>query len=671
MASIKYKKLFSYINPFQDNLPGKDYNFKHEAVTNYLRRGDNFINIDDDPIEKDYKKIAYMISNVDNLFVKINIPTQENDFSQMLVEENDNILAYVALCYLKLDTINVDLQGSGKFAKALFSVPGSKDYTFEKTAILIDNSNNSIVDWTINENLLLESWGDKDFVLSNISEENIENNKKLIAPELWEDKEFFEGIVNKLGFHVNNNKIFNYLMKEQKYNSFTIDYIFEKHDAFENFKTYYLQDYKQYKQGNTVHENQALIEQRIVNNKTLMNWMRNLYNKEVIELCFPKNMLQNQDIIIEWFRIKLADGYLDFNPLFKNEYSSPSLQSFIVKQSKEWKLQVFDKLVDVFMENSRRNNNNLDKFNSVFSNLIINDNTDSLDFYTLIKDLPSSKQTMYLHSFIDFYKNSDTKIDICEDLSNLIVDQYPQYFKYLDDKYRTLDNLKKHVQNKISISSEELVKFNDKELNLLMIANGFSSTFLHSFPEEYILDEDYLKPLIRSKNYTIKETKAVFKFIEKNNNLIKECIKVGWHHLFAIKVFQDKELSEFLIGTVFSENYKNDTYKFSKDDVLNIVNPAVFSNLISLKNILTVSRGCYLKKTHHLFKQKEFSKMVFNLFDEHIITNKDYLPSEVRLVLDSFKIDRNYEDFFNKYDLQNNLTKKFALKHTTKTTHKI
>lgn len=693
MVSIKYKKLFSYLNPFQDNLPGKDYNFRIEAINNYLRRGDNFINSDDDPIEKDYKKISYMISNIDNIFVKLSVPTQENDFSQMLVDENDNVLAYVALCYLKQDTVNVDLQGSGKFAKALFGVPSSKDYVFENTAVVVDNSNNTLVDWRVNESLLLESWGDKDFVLNVINNDNIETNKNLIPKELWEDKEFFQGLVKKIGHHNNNNNIFNYLMKEHKYNQFMIEYIFEKHDTLRYFKEHYLKDYKQYKQGNIVHENQALLEQHIVNNKTLMNWMRNLYNNEEIKLCFPINMLQNQDLIVEWYKIKLSGSYTDYNPIFINEYSSPTLQSYVVKQNKTWKLQTFDRLVDEFLKDNRRSNNSLDKFYSVFSHLIMDKNTSSSDFYHLIKDLPYSKQSVYLDSFMNYYKKYDSqleevyealatldkstyqkkvvKIDICDELSNLIVEQYPQYFKYLEEKYRTLENLKKHVRNNVSIESEELVKYNDKELNLLMITHGFANKFLESFPTDYILDEDYLIPLIQEKNYTIKQNKAVFKFIEKNNNLIKQCIKVGWHSLVSPKVFENKELSEFLVGTVFSENYKNDTYKFSKDDVVNLVNPVVFSNIDSLKNILAISRGGYLKHTHHLFKQKQFSQMVFSLFDSGLIINKDYLPVDVRLVLDAFKVERNYLDFFNKYDLQNNLTKKLSLKHTKKTTNKI
>lgn len=670
MVSIKHKKLFSYLDPLQENLPGKDYNFRIEAINTYLRRGDNLIYPDDDPIEKDYKKIAYMISNTDNLFVKLNVPTKENDFSNMLVEENDNVLAYVALCYLKQDSVNVDLQGSGKFAKSIFGVT-DQDYVFEQTAVIVDNSDNSLVDWSINENLLLESWGDKDFVLRNITEDNIEVNKSLIPKELWEDKEFFQGLIKKIGYNENNNNIFNYLMKEHKYSSFMIDYIFEKSDTLKYFKSYYLNDYKKYKQDNIVHPNQALIEQHIVNNKTLMNWMRNLYNNEEIKLCFPLDMLQNQDLIVEWYKIKLSGSFTNYNPILKNEHSEPILQSYIVKKPKDWKLQTFDRLVDEFLKDNRRGNTSLDKFEKVFSQLIMDKNTSSLDFYHVIKDLPYSKQTVYLKSFIDYYKNSKEKIDICDELSTLIVEQYPQYFEHLDNKHRTLENLKKHVKNHLYIESEELIKYNDKELNLLMIQSGFATKFLKCFPIDYVLDEDYLTPLIKTKNITIKQNKAVFQFVEKNNNLIKECIKVGWHTLLSPKLFQDKELSEFLVGTVFSENYKNDTYQFSKDSIFNIVNPTIFSNIDSLENILTISRGSYLKQTQHLFKQKQFSQMVFKLYDKGNITNKDYLPTQVRLVLDAFKIENNYESFFNKYDLQNNLTKKLAVKQTKKTTNKI
>lgn len=663
MISIKAKKLFSYLNPFEDLLPGQDTIFNKEAIRNYLLTSNIYHIEGDDAFENNYRKIAYLISNPNNLFLKINIPNNENDLKHMLVEENDNIFAFVALAYLNPDMISVDLSGNAKFAKTFFGTSQKEDFSFTQQALIVNNQSQKI-DWNINENLLLETWRDKTFVLNNIDYSNIEANQKLIPPDFWNDTEFFEGILNKIDkYNHKNPEIFNFLMKHQKYNPLMLNYVFKEYNSFKIFKEYYFKDYFSYKNGNPVHENQSMIDSYLQSPSIFLSWLRNMHNQDIITHCFPENIWQNQETVVEWCKGKLSGSDCDFNPLLNNDYRSyKTLRNWIEEKPQEYKSELFDKLVDTYLNDKKTSNqyksrNNF--FDYSFNQLIFTKNFNSKIFYETIKDFYSLKQEVYISCFADFYKNSSKKPEICDELSNFIISFYPKHFNILDKKFRTLNNLKQLIPHDIYISAEEIQNFNDKELNLLLIENGATSTLLKAFPISYFIDEDYLLPLIKKNAITLKN-KTLVNFIEKNTSLLKACIQFGHYESFSPKIFQNTELSEFLVGTVFSENYKHAKYNFSKESVFKIIHPSVLSNIDSLKNILTISRGNFLPKVQHLFKEKEFVKMVFSLYDEGKIHDTNLLPTEVRLVLDAYHVKENYLNFFNKFDLQANLHKKLS-----------
>lgn len=667
MISIKAKKLFSYLNPFEDRLPGQQIFFNKDAITSYLTHSNIYHEDGDDDFENNYRKIAYLVSHPENLFVKLNIPNNEDNLKDMLIEENDNVFVFVALAYLNPESISVELSGDKKFAKTFFGVSQKEDFSFTQEALTVNNSSH-IVDWSINENLLLETWRDKDFVLKNIDYSNIHINEKLIPVEFWNEPDFFEGILKKIDKYDNKHpEIFNYLIKNHKYNPFMLEYIFQGYKSFELFKSHYFNDYVEFKKGNIIHPNQSLIEQYFEQPSLLMRWMRNSHNETVISTCFDKSRWENKEMVIEWYKMKLGDSFVDFNPLLHNDYRyNRNVREWVNEQTQEWKSQLFESLVDTFLEHKQRSNrHNNDSFNFLFNQLIFTKDFDTQHFYHEINDFYSAKQDIYMASFAEFYKNSQVKPIISEDMAHFIINNHPKKFYLLDDSFRTLDNLKKLLPYNIKISIEEIQKFNDKDFNLSLIEHGATSSLLEAFPISYFLDEDYLLPLLKNKSLLLK-SKSLINFIEKNTALTKVCIQSGHHQSLSPKIFQDIELSAFLVGTVFSEGYKNSNYNFSKESIFGLINPSVLSNLKSLEKILTISRGNYLPRVQHLFKQKEFAQMVFKLYDEEKITNINYLPSEVRLVLDAYKIEGNYLNFFNKFDLQANLNNKLVAHSTQK-----
>lgn len=667
MISIKAKKLFSYLNPFEDRLPGQDIFFNKEAITNYLTHSNIYHVEGDDDFENNYRKIAYLVSHPENLFIKLNIPNSEHDLEDMIVQENDNIFVFVALAYLNPDSISAELSGDKKFAKTFFGVSQKEDFFFTQEALTVHNFSH-IVDWSINENLLLETWRDKEFVLKNIDSSNIHINYKLIPPEFWSEPDFFAGMLKKIDKYDHRNpEIFNYLIKHHKYNPFMLEYIFENYKSFELFKSHYFNDYVEYKKGNVIDPNQSLIEQYLEKHSILMRWMRNSHNQEIISTCFDKQRWENKETVIEWYKMKLEDSFVDFNPLLHNDYRyHKSMRDWVTEQTQEWKSQLFESLVDTFLEHKQRSNrNNHDSFDSSFNQLIFTKDFDTQNFYHDINDFYSSQQDVYMTSFAEFYKNCQIKPVISEDMATFIINNHPKKFYLLDDSFRTLDNLKKLLPYNIRISIEEIQKFNNKEFNLSLIEYGGTSALLEAFPISYFLDEDYLLPLLKNKSINLK-SKSLTNFIEKNTALTKACIQSGNHQYLSPKIFQDVELSAFLVGTVFSENYKNSSFNFSKESIFGLINPSVLSNLQSLEKILTVSRGNYLPRVQHLFKQREFAQMVFKLYDEEKITNTNYLPIEVRLVLDAYRIEGNYLIFFNKFDLQANLNNKLVSNSTQK-----
>lgn len=59
------------------------------------------------------------------------------------------------------------------------------------------------------------------------------------------------------------------------------------------------------------------------------------------------------------------------------------------------------------------------------------------------------------------------------------------------------------------------------------------------------------------------------------------------------------------------------------------------------------------------------------IHDENKITHLRFLPSEVHIVMEAYKIKNNYVDFLNKFDLQHLLTKDLIEKTTSNTAIKI
>lgn len=662
MIQIKSKKLFSYLNPFQDLLPGQDWVFNQESIKNFLLGGNIYHDKEEDLIVNNYKKIAYLVSHPEELFVKLNIPTNQENLKTMLVEENDNVLAYVALAYLNQDVINADIEGDKTFAKTFFNVTQKENFTFSTQAVTCQNDFTDM-QWVVKEALLVDSWRDKDFVLQNLQIGNIEVNQKLVPLEFWDDADFFKEFMKKHNQHDRTtSEIFDYALKNHKYNPHFLHYVMDNYNSYDIFKNHYFKDYAQYKKGFIIHPNQELLKNLVESNLTRNQWMRQSHNSELIILCFSSDMLEKKETIIDFYKASFNDSFNSYNPLFESSNSSnPKILPFIAKKDNEWRLNLFETLIDTFLEHSNRGRDkyrdNNRYFDDKYNFLLFTSINISKDFTSLIKDMPSNKKDIYMESLQDYCTNN-AHVILGEEVSKLIIDDYPQYFDLLEKEHRTLNNLKKLGSN-IRISIEELVNFNDKELNLIVIGSKFFNTFIEAFPTSYIKDEDYVLALINQKSFYMSENKILVKFIEQNKILVKAFIDKGHYKKLSPKIFTDIELSEHLIGVNFS-SLSHDKYSNRDTEIKNMVNPVVFSNLKSLEKILEISNGHYLKQVPHLFKHKPFVKMVFKLYDAHIIHDVEYLPANVRLILDSYKIRNNFESFFVKYDLQNTLTDKFS-----------
>lgn len=660
MIDIKAKKLFSYLHPFQDLLPGQYSSFNKEAIKNRLLKGDIYHDPDDDLISNVYRKIAYLVTYPEDLFIKLTIPNTQDDLKNMLVNENDNVLVYAALAYLNKDIISVDLEGNHLFAKTFFNVSQKTDFLFSQDAIHCNNESIAI-EWVVKENLLLDSWGDKDFVLNNLNGQNIDTNHKLVPHEFWEDATFFTSLMKKYIEHDSSNSgIFHYALHNHKYNPHFLHYVMNSHQSFSLFKSHYFNDYQEYKKGNLIHPEQKLLESLIVTPNILYKWMRSFYSDDILNTCFPLEMLQSKETILEHYQMVLSGNSHNFDPIFGNKYN-PKLTplSFVLEKSKEWKLDIFESLVDIFIKNNQRNSyHRSESFDKKYNFLLFSSINISDEFIDLIKDMPATKKEIYIKSLSYYCQHNGVKLG--QEISNLIIQDYPQYFNLLDKKYRTLPNLKNLIHYNIDLTTEELLKFNDKELNLHAIDSHFCHIFLKAFPLSYIQEEDYILALINQKSSFVEDNKSLIKFIEKNETLSKVFISKGFYKKLSPKIFENISLSEHLIGTVFSEGNQGKYHLKNMFEAKELVNPIVFSHLQSLEKIFILSHGNFLKECTHLFIHKPFVKMVLKLYDQGNIHNMEYLPAQIRLVFDSYKITNNFESFFIKYDLQNTLINKLS-----------
>lgn len=119
MIQIKGKKLFSYLHAFEEILPGQTRVFNKEIITNLLKAGDIFHDEMDDDFTNQYRKIAYMVTYPQDLFVQLIVPSNQEELKSMIIDKHDNVLSYVALFYLNPELVSVDLEGDKKFAKNL------------------------------------------------------------------------------------------------------------------------------------------------------------------------------------------------------------------------------------------------------------------------------------------------------------------------------------------------------------------------------------------------------------------------------------------------------------------------------------------------------------------------------------------------------------------------
>lgn len=245
--------------------------------------------------------------------------------------------------------------------------------------------------------------------------------------------------------------------------------------------------------------------------------------------------------------------------------------------------------------------------------------------------------------------------------------------KSCQKKYHTLENFKKILPyHDISscVTLEKIIEFNDRDLNVLLSQSGRQDILFSAFTASQLKDEEIIEPMILRNNYYLQKNKTLIKFIESSPALLKTIINSGNIERFNISkdVFKNNlELSTYLVGIAFNKEYLNSSLnKTTTHLALELAHPAVFSNLDCLKEIITLSKGNYLKHAPHLFKNRAFTKMVFELFDDNKINEVENLPKDVRLVLDSYHIKNNYSKFFNSYQLQNNLTNKLEENTSTK-----
>lgn len=674
MTPIKSKKLFSYINPFEDKLPGFNTVLNKEAIKSFLVRGDIYHQDVDDDFDNQYRKIAYLVANSDNLFVKLNIPTNEQDLNAILIEENDNISAFVALAYLNPEYIQADLSGSKKFAKTFFGITSKDDFLFEKEAISINNTSEN-VEWIINENLLNESWHDKEFIYKILTHENIVDNYKLIPEEFWHDKEFMDKILSKCNrFKKDEEIIFNTLLNHHKYNPVFIDYCLNAYDSFSIFSNHYFKDYQKLKEKNPNDPIVLHLNSHFTKDK-LYSWMSNSHSSSIVSSVFPSEILYTKESVLSWFKAKLKTAFYIFNPVFLDDYNNNKPLAWINEQTNEWKLELFSDLVDLFMNKNGSFRHDTNYFDRSLDFLLINSLQSSEELMTMFKEKNFShqKKELYIHTF--FNTQIKHKIPVENTFVDLIINHFPKFFEKLPEKYHTLENFKKILPyHDISscITLEKIIEFNDRDLNILLSQSGRQDILFSAFTASQLKDEEIIKPMILKNNYYLQKNKTLIKFIESSPSLLKTIINSGNIERFNISkdIFKNNlELSTYLVGIAFNKDIINNNsfYKTTTSLALELANPAVFSNLNCLKEIITLSEGNYLKHAPHLFKNRAFTKMVFELFDEHKIHEVENLPKDVRLVLDSYHIKNNYSKFFNSYQLQNNLNNKLE----ENTSHKV
>lgn len=707
MNNININKIYKYINPFKENNILK---IDKQEINKYLLSNNIYSN---DTIEnKDnlYKKITYLIANpniLEQSYISIKIPSNENEFNSLFDKYSDNYAIYIAHLLSNKDSINVDFNGNSNDLKSVFNIKSNENLLFSKDVFKINNTLNLNYIEELNS---INFWSTLDYCLQNISKDNFIITWPLISSDIKEEGSFIDKIIPFVSLKSSSEKdldeeaIYKKIINHYKYyvyddGTLFIDKLFKNSSpSFFSFILFefYANDLIDVFENNKKINNFDKIYNFFNQSKNLLEFLKQsdsekdfneklTWNNELFDIRQLKKYLKFENLssikypsddFYTWFEHNSQSyssdvGSLGYNPYINDgEFTELFNSKFSTIQDK---LNLVNFCSHLFIKKNNHNETFMNQFLKILSDISDKDLFEHLSISTL-----SDPEKSFC--IRNYYKFNHKK---CEhpDYIQFIINQAKYAVSVLDITTLSLSDLEKVISHNINfklinnINPDYIKSVNSPILNNAFIKQNSFSNFLNlmgedilydtsnpnydSFINEYISINSKLKPEIM--DLICNDIKLFEHIIEKIEKYNLPKLK------FTIDQINKPFIAEkYVAKLINTQNFKTpseliDYLSYNKEYLQNYnkINLNKFSNLESIENLIVFTKGKYIKfLNENSFNDKNTLLMISRVLDNvNIEADKilPMLPSKINNLFNSYSIKINYHDFISKLIFNNDL----------------
>jgi hypothetical protein len=197
---INLKKLNKIIG---EEISWEGFVLNEKTLKKYVTEGD--VMFDDlTPIEdKILKNAAQLVINnkVQRIEVELNFGSEQGLPTNMF-KNWTSISQFLASKYLGEENIVCNIEGEKNVVDALVGKFSKEIQNYSEEKVKLSGTN---ISWKIEKEILVNSWGDREYVLNQIkksNDDNIENTFKTVSKELWEDISFLQEVLIQKAYSV-------------------------------------------------------------------------------------------------------------------------------------------------------------------------------------------------------------------------------------------------------------------------------------------------------------------------------------------------------------------------------------------------------------------------------------------------------------------------------------
>lgn len=692
---INLKKLNKVIG---NNIKFEGNSILVEQITSYIKEGRVNIEESDNIETKILKHATELIINHTEQQNSINLNLgNEEGLPEEIFEDWKSISEYIANKNNNKEKITCNIKGENKVIEGLI---GKFSEKIEPPLKFTSNKKNINIVWEIPQEMLIKSWGDKNYVIKKISstsDQYLKESFKLIADELWEDRSFIDALFTNRSKEIKEyipNKVMNgEVFKEYLSNNLNKFVLFwEKGDGYEEMAqtiSKHLKEKLQEKYGEM---------DKVPYGSSLLNYL----NEVELE--------NNQIVITGEYSIKIytKEDLDNLKYIYKNIFSDKEKckailgQKLLSEESVQYfspEVQMDDEIIDLVA---------VEKYKSSYRSIGIlkdipkeyfNEEDKSINFLkkhiNLVFDRTEDSAPEYIKKYLN---NKDLCIELIKKTGNNTGDYNPSLRKLKENMPRSILSSKEvlkelivigdpdlNYMDKEHIDSEHFKLLNkDKEIQEFILTNKKYEIF-SKLPKDIIFSLTKKEDIIGmiKRNYELLQDEKVPAGWKEDIDIVCAAdSKISWLNLSKSdikKLCVDKESTKKILRTSPVHIFN----KLPKEMKLDPINVLITLNELKNKSELSYSAENIIDKSlwasyDFCYKAINISELFLKSIPETYWDNQDFIkglfekidqgnmrsqiinvmPGKIKKCLDAFDVQiGEYSSFAEKFFGQQNLQK--------------